>query len=67
MAIMSKSVQKELRRRYGEIWGKDWEEGNALLSELWFEAKAALGVSAVSKQNGAQVKAETLGLMREAA
>lgn len=63
--MMSKDVQKELRKRYEETHGVAWDESNAMLTIIWFSAKKQLGISARSKRWGKEVKQLALQAMYE--
>jgi len=58
------SRNQELRRKYYEIWLKEWPHDNKPLDVLWYEAKAELGIPRASKHCGPRVKQLTLEKMR---
>ena len=65
-AAITSYTAKELRSRYQAAWSRDWPEDNKYLTELWFEAKKALGIPRISrKYNIEAVRKYTLITMRE--
>ena len=65
-AAIASYTDKELRSRYQATWSRNWPGGNKYLTELWFEAKEALGIPRISrKYNTEAVRKYTLITMRE--
>lgn len=60
---VGRDTLKQLRRRYFDIWGREWPENNAYLKQLWLEARELHACSAHVPPPA--VWQECLTLMRE--
>ena len=63
-AKLSSNRFTEILRRYRDVWHRDWPHDNATMAELWFEAKAELGIPRQSKKGGVQARKLTIEKMR---